>query len=73
RPIRARELRDNYFVKEFGKAKYNQPSGNSFVYCEGKNVKGERWFHVYYGTKNHCEAGQGSGSYHGATYYEFYY
>ena len=58
----------NIFKNEMGLSmSHNPPKGNCFIYCE----RGGRG-HVYYGTKDYCVAGTGSGKDFGAQYYQYY-
>uniref|UniRef100_A0A915NR90 Uncharacterized protein n=1 Tax=Meloidogyne floridensis TaxID=298350 RepID=A0A915NR90_9BILA len=58
----------NIFKNEMGLSmSHNPPIGNCFIYCE----RGGRG-HVYYGTKDYCVAGTGSGKDFGAQYYQYY-
>nr|CAD2197667.1 unnamed protein product [Meloidogyne enterolobii] len=58
----------NIFKNEMGLSmSHNPPKGDCFIYCE----RGGRG-HVYYGTKDNCVAGTGSGKDFGAQYYQYY-
>lgn len=55
-PVRAKELRNNYFKKNFSKCSKDKSDNQvGYVYCENNNGQG----HVYYGSFNDCRRGNG--------------
>jgi len=52
-PVRAKEVRSNIFTGLIDNNR--QATDNAFIYCETENGGG----HVYYGTFNKCETGNG--------------
>ncbi|KAH7693492.1 hypothetical protein AAVH_39471, partial [Aphelenchoides avenae] len=71
RLLQAEDLR-KFFLKNLGRLQ-KEPRGDCFIYCSDfEPGKGRSFSHVYYGSRDHCTAGVGSGSYLGAAYYEYY-